>query len=104
MPTDFDWKTWKKRQQEPEPPPPPPEEPKIHKLIEGIANLLLYGVLILSLVFVWISSTESNALLKIVDHCNDQKGVAVRTIRGDAVCIREDALTEVLGKSTERAK
>ncbi len=42
--------------------------------------------------------------LKVVDHCNDQKGVAVRTMRGDTVCIREDALTEVLGKSTNHVK
>jgi len=102
MPTDFDWKTWKKKQQEP--PPPPPEEPKIHILFEGLANALLIAVLVLSLMFVWFSSEESNHVLKVVDHCNSQKGVAVQTVRGDVVCIREDSLTEVLGKSTERAK
>ncbi len=102
MPTDFDWKTWKKRQNEP--PPPPPEEPKMHKFIETLASVMLYIVLIASVVFVYISSVSSSYTLKVVDHCTDQKGVAVPTVRGDVVCIREDALTEVLGKSTNPVK
>ena len=103
MPTEFDWKTWKKKQNEPEPPPPPPE-PKLHGYIEGLANALLFAVLIGSLLFVWSSSVESDYLLKVIDHCNSQKGVAVKTIRGDVICIREDSLTEVLGKSTDHIK
>ena len=58
MPTDFDWKTWKKKQQEP--PPPPPEEPKIHILFEGLANALLIAVLVLSLMFVWFYQNSFN--------------------------------------------
>ena len=102
MPTDFDWKTWKKRQNEP--PPPPPEEPKMHRFIEGLANVMLYIVLIASLAFVYFSSVSSSYTLKVVDHCTEQKGVAIPTVRGDVVCIREDALTEVLGKSTNHIK
>ena len=102
MPTDFDWKTWKKRQNEP--PPPPPEEPKMHRVIEGLANAMLYIVLIASLAFVYFSSVSSSYTLKVVDHCTEQKGVAIPTVRGDVVCIREDALTEVLGKSTNHVK
>ena len=102
MPTDFDWKTWKKKQNEP--PPPPPEEPKAHKFIESAANVMLYIVLIASLVFVYFSSVESTYTLKVVDHCTNQKGVAIPTVRGDIVCIREDTLTEVLGKSTNHIK
>jgi len=102
MPTDFDWKTWKKRQNEP--PPPPPEEPKMHKFIETLASIMLYIVLVGSVVFVYFSSVSSSYTLKVVDHCTDQKGVAIPTVRGDVVCIREDALTEVLGKSTNHVK
>ncbi len=102
MPTDFDWKTWKKKQNEP--PPPPPEEPKSHKFLEVMANVL--GITVVSLIVfsLWIFTNDAAYTLKVVDHCNDQKGVAVRTMRGDTVCIREDALTEVLGKSTNHVK
>ena len=102
MPTDFDWKTWKKKQNEPEP--LPPEEPKIYRIIEVAANVL--GLVVVSLVVfsLWMYTTDAAYTLKVIDHCNDQKGVAVRTIRGDTVCIREDALTEVLGKSTNHIK
>lgn len=102
MPTEFDWKTWKKKQNEP--PPPPPEEPKIIGILTWTANILFYVVIVVSFFSLWLFTNDAALNVKIVDRCNDQKGVAVRTVRGDTVCIREDTLTEVLGKSTERAK
>ena len=66
--------------------------------------MLFRSVISLIVFSLWMFTTDAEYTLKIVDHCNDQKGVAVRTIRGDTVCIREDALTEVLGKSTNHIK
>ena len=103
MPTEFDWKSWKKRQNEP-PPPPPPEEPKIIGVIVTSANIIFYMVLFSVFFSLWFYTTESATNMKIIDRCNDQKGIAVRTVRGDTVCIKEDVLTEVLGKSTDHVK
>ena len=103
MPTDFDWKTWKKNRDQP-PPPPPPEEPKIIKYLTAAANVLMVVVLSIILFGWWIYSNDSIYYNKVIYHCQEQKGVAVSTVRGDVVCIREDALTEVLGKSTNHVK
>lgn len=102
MPTDFDWKSWKKRQREPEPPPP---EPKVHGVIEWMANGLLYALIIGSLVYVWVINNDLENATKIAHICNVQKGVAIRTIRGDAVCVKADVLTDVLtAKMPNRAE
>lgn len=103
MPTDFDWKTWKKRKEEP-PPPPPPPEPRSHLIIEKMATGLFYFVVIGALLFGWILTSDLDNTTRIAMKCNEQKGVAIRTIRGDAVCIKEDALTDILNaKNTNRA-
>jgi len=103
MPTDFDWKTWKKRQHEPEPP-PLPEEPKFIKVLSIIANLV-FGITMALILFTWwVYSNDAEYSNKVIYKCQEQKGVAVRTVRGDTVCIREDALTEVLGKTTNHVK
>lgn len=102
MPTDFDWKTWKKKQHEP--PPPPPEEPKFIGYLTTAANILMIVVVSLILFSWWLFSNDAIYIEKVIYHCQEQKGVAVRTMRGDTVCIREDALTEVLGKSTNHVK
>lgn len=102
MPTEFDWKTWKKRQNEP--PPPPEPEPKAHTIVELMANGLFYVVVLGSLVMAYIMTTDMDNAMRITTICNEQKGVAIRTMRGDAVCIREDVLTNVLNaKNTNRA-
>ena len=103
MPTDFDWKTWKKKQYEPEPP-PPPEEPKFVQYLTVAANILMLVVVSLIIFSWWLFTTDADYTWKVISHCSDQKGVAVRTMRGDTVCVREDALTEVLGKSTNHVK
>jgi hypothetical protein len=74
------------------------------EFILTLASVVLYSVIVDSVVFFYFSYVESSYTLKVVDHCTDQKGVAVPTVRGDVVCIREDALTEVLGKSTNHVK
>ena len=105
MPTDFDWKTWKRKQQEPEPPPPEPEDPKIIKFITWFADIMLYIVLAVSMVGVWLYTIDASNTIKLIDKCNEQKGVAVKTLRGDTVCIKEDVLTDVLNaKIPDRAK
>ena len=101
MPTDFDWKTWKRKKEEPAP--PPPEEPKTDKNLALAANVLFYIVIAVGLFNLWIFMEDSNQILKIIDTCNEQKGVAVKTLRGDAVCIKQDVLTNVLDKNTNRA-
>ena len=102
MPTDFDWKTWKKQRDLP--PPPPPEEPKIIGYLTTAANVLMIVILSLILFSWWLFSNDAEYYNKVIYHCQEQKGVAVNTVRGDTVCIREDALTEVLGKSTNHVK
>jgi len=102
MPTEFDWKTWKKKQSEP--PPPPPEEPKFYAIMTVVVNLV-FGIAVAVVLFTWwIYSNDAEYSNKVIYHCMEQKGVAVRTVRGDTVCIREDVLTEVLGKSTNHVK
>lgn len=101
MPTDFDWKNWKKRKEEP---PPPPPEPKSHAIIELMTNGLFYIVVIGFLFMAWLMTSDLDNASKIAYICKEQKGVAIRTIRGDAVCIKEDVLTNVLTKNVERAK
>jgi hypothetical protein len=102
MPTDFDWRKYRKQQMAPEPPPPPPAG---FVITSWIFNAFFYVFLGISAVSLWNFVEDANQTLKIVDHCNDQKGVAVRTIRGDAVCIKEDVLTQVLNaKNTNQAK
>lgn len=98
MPTDFDWKTWKKKQHEPEPPPPP--EPPAHRFMELMANGLLYVVVLGSLFFAWLMTSDIENATRIAHICNEQKGVAIRTIRGDAVCVKADVLTDVLTAKT----
>jgi len=103
MPTDFDWKAWKKRKEEP-PPPPPEPEPRSHAIIESMANILFFIVVLGGLFLAWITVNDLDSSSKISYICKEQKGVAIRTIRGDAVCIKEDVLTDVLTpKSTNRA-
>ena len=104
MPTDFNWKEWKRKQKELREEIPPPEEPKIAGIVTLLVNAVIIVVVSLILFSWWSFSTDAAYILKVVDHCSDQKGVAVRTMRGDTVCIREDALTEVLGKSTNHIK
>lgn len=99
MPTDFDWKTWKRKQQEPEPPPPPPEPPA-NFFMELMANGLFYVVVLGSLIMAYIMTSDMENATKIAHICNEQKGVAIRTIRGDAVCVKEDVLTDVLTAKT----
>lgn len=102
MPTDFDWRKFRKQQMEPEPPPPPPAG---FIVTRWIFNAFFYVMLGISVVSLWNFTEDANQTLKIVDHCNDQNGVAVRTIRGDAVCIKADVLTQVLNaKNTNQAK
>jgi len=99
MPTDFDWKTWKRKKEEP-PPPPPAPEPPAHRFMELMANGLFYVVVLGSLAMAWIMTNDVNSAMRIIDNCNEQKGVAIRTMRGDAVCIKEDVLTDVLTAKT----
>lgn len=102
MPTDFDWNSWKKKQKELDP--LPPEEPKFIKFMEILANTLMFSVIIIVLLTLYAYSEEAAYILKVVDRCHDQNGIAVRTVKGDTVCIKEDVLTEVLGKNTTQAK
>ena len=101
MPTDFDWKKSRRQQQEPEPSPPP-----AGFIIAGwIFNAFFYITIGLSAISLWNYTTESANVLRILDNCAEQKGVAIRTLRGDAVCIREDVLTQVLNtKITNQVK
>lgn len=104
MPTDFDWKAWKRKKEEP-PPPPPLPEPKSHVIIELMANGLFYVVVLGSLAMAWIMTNDMSNAMRITDICNEQNGVAIRTIRGDAVCIKQEVLTDVLNaKQTNKAK
>jgi len=103
MPTDFDWKAWKKRKEEP-PPPPPQPEPKTNTFLELIANGLFYIVVLGSLLMAYIMTSDIDNSMRIISKCNEQQGVAIRTMRGDAVCIKQDVLTDVLNaKSTNKA-
>jgi len=99
MPTDFDWKKYRKQQAEPE----PPEESTPPKGMVWIFNVFFYVMVGFSILSLWNYTTESSNILKILDNCAEQKGIAVRTLRGDAVCIREDVLTQVL-KNSDKIK
>ena len=98
MPTDFDWKTWKKRKEEP--PPPPPEPPKTDKFLVLIANGLFYVVVLGSLGMAYLMTSDIDNSMRIINKCNEQQGIAIRTMRGDAVCIKQDVLTDVLTAKT----
>lgn len=99
MPTDFDWKTWKKKKEEP-PPPPPPEPPKTDKFLVIVANSLFYIVVLGSLIMAYIMTSDMDNSMRIINKCNEQQGIAIRTMRGDAVCIKQDTLTDVLNAKT----
>lgn len=104
MPTDFNWRDWKKKQLR-EQEPPPPEEPKIVKALVVFANMMLYVVLIVSLAGLLMYTNDASNTMKLIDKCNYQKGVAIRTLRGDAVCIKEEYLTDFLNsKHTNQIK
>jgi hypothetical protein len=102
MPTDFDWRKYKKERMEPE---LPPEKPVGFMIRYWVFNAFFYIMFIISAFSLWNFTQDASQTLKIVDHCNEQKGVAIRTIRGDAVCIKEDVLTQVLNaKNNNQAK
>lgn len=93
MPTDYDWRKAREEQRKAEQPPEDDQPP-------ALGSMMLYtfflSLIISGSFWFWNFTQDAADTLKIIDHCIDIKGVPIKTIRGDAVCIKQDALAEVL--------